>query len=257
MPKGNGAGMFRPVSVGRASQDVVRQIKQAIHAGTLRPGDGLPSERELTDRLGVSRVTVRDALRTLEATGLVEIRVGARGGAFVTAPEPDYVGEGLADMLLLSAISPVEVTEARMIFELGAIPLVCARRTDDDVAELEAICQRSVAALGAGRYDAELSAQFHIRLAACSHNAALSLIVDSFRGPLVSSLMRAQHVDPDLGSRGIREHQELVAVIRRRDVVSARRLMERHLDRTAGRLEAAREQVDGDVVDDMAEVAGE
>lgn len=74
------ADLFRPVSVGRASEDVVRQIKGAIHAGKLRPGDGLPSERELSERLGVSRVTIRDALRTLEATGLVEIRVGARGG---------------------------------------------------------------------------------------------------------------------------------------------------------------------------------
>src|SRR5680860_495762 len=145
-----GAGMFRPVSVGRASEDVVRQIKAAIHAGTLRPGDGLPSERELTERLGVSRVTVRDALRILEATGLVEIRVGARGGAFVTVPEPDYVGEGLANMLLLSSISPEEVTEARMIFELGAVPLVCQRRTREDLAALQDVCVRYRASLESG-----------------------------------------------------------------------------------------------------------
>lgn len=230
------AGLFRPVNVGRASEDVVRQIKSAIHSGQLRPGDALPSERELTGRLGVSRVTVRDALRTLEATGLVEIRVGARGGAFVTAPEPGYVGEGLANMLLLSSTSPEDVTEARMIFELGAIPLVCERRTDEDITELEEICARADAALKAGDFDVRLSAEFHIRLAAAAHNTAIALIVDSFQGPLLMSLARAKDVAPRMGRQGAREHRKLVDAIRRRDVDEAHDLMKRHLGRTAARL---------------------
>ncbi|MPZ63851.1 MAG: FCD domain-containing protein [Propionibacteriales bacterium] len=234
-----GADLFRPVNVGRASEDVVRQIKDAIHAGKLRPGDGLPSERELTGRLGVSRVTVRDALRTLEATGLVEIRVGARGGAFVTAPEPDYVGEGLANMLLLSSSSPEDVTEARMIFELGAIPLVCERRTKEDLADLEEICTRSEAALKSGEHDVRLSAEFHIRLAASTHNTAVALIVDSFQGPLLMSLARAKDVAPRMGKQGAREHRELVEAIRKRDAGKAHDLMERHLGRTAARLHAS------------------
>ena len=233
-----GTGLFRPVSVGRASADVVRQIKAAIHAGTLRPGDGLPSERELTERLGVSRVTVRDALRTLEATGLVEIRVGARGGAFVTAPEPDYVGEGLTNMLLLSSISPEEVTEARMIFELGAMPLICQRRTKDDLAALDELCVRSRASLESGHYDVRLSVDFHVRLGACTHNPALQLIVDSFQDPMVMSMDRARDIDPEMGERGVREHEQLVQVIRRRNAGRARDLMEAHLNRTAARLQA-------------------
>lgn len=232
-------GMFRPVSVGRASEDVVRQIKGAIHSGQLRPGDALPSERELTGRLGVSRVTVRDALRTLEATGLVEIRVGARGGAFVTAPAPNYVGEGLANMLLLSSSSPEDVTEARMIFELGAIPLVCERRTDEDLAALEEICARADAALKQGDFDVRLSAEFHIRLAASAHNTAIALIVDSFQGPLLMSLARARDVAPAMGKPGAREHHKLVEAVRERDVQTAHALMERHLSRTAARLHRA------------------
>lgn len=231
-----GATLFRPVKVGRASEDVVRQIKDAIHTGRLRPGDGLPSERELTERLGVSRVTVRDALRTLEATGLVEIRVGARGGAFVTAPEPEYVGEGLTNMLLLSSRSPEDVTEARMIFELGAIPLVCERRTEDDLAALEDICARSEAALESGDFDPELSAEFHIRLASSTHNTAIELIVNSLQGPLLMSLVRAKNVAPLMGHQGAEEHRELIDAIRRRDCDEAHGLMERHLRRTAERL---------------------
>ena len=242
------AGLFRPVSVGRASEDVVRQIKAAIHAGTLRPGDGLPSERELTERLGVSRVTVRDALRTLEATGLVEIRVGARGGAFVTAPEPDYVGEGLTNMLLLSSISAEEVTEGRMIFEVGAMPLVCQRRTKEDLAALDELCARSRVSLESGRYDVQLSVDFHLRLAACTHNPALQLIADSFQTPMVLAMEQARDVDPEMGERGVREHEQLVQVIRRRNASQARRLMEAHLQRTAARLQ----DIDDELVPEAA-----
>lgn len=237
--------LFSPVKVGRASEDVVRQIKQAIHAGTLRPGDALPSERELTERFGVSRVTVRDALRTLEATGLLRIRVGSRGGAFVTAPEPDHVGEGLANMLALSVASAQDVTEARVLFELGALRLVCERRTDDDLAELEEICTRAEKeAAESGEFDVRYSAEFHVRLASCTHNAAIGLIVDSFSGQLLMSLTRAKDVAPHRGEQGAREHRRLVQAIRKRDVDGAYKLMSRHLGRTAARLHTGRDAAD-------------
>lgn len=231
------ADLFRRVHVARASEDVVRQIKAAIHDGTLRPGDGLPSERELTERLGVSRVTVRDALRTLEATGLVEIRVGARGGAYVTAPAPDHVGEGLANMLMMSSISAQDVTEARMIFELGTMPMVCQRRTDEDLAALEEICERSRVSLESGEFDVTLSAEFHLRLASCTHNPAIELILQSFQGPLLMSLARAKVIAPQMGNPGVAEHRELVEAIRAGDVETAHRVMSRHLQRTRERLE--------------------
>jgi DNA-binding FadR family transcriptional regulator len=228
--------VFRPVTSGRASSEVVRQIRAAILNGRLKPGDRLSSERELTDQLGVSRVTIRDALRTLETSGLIDVRVGARGGAFVRVPEPGRVGEGLANMLMLSSIEPADVTEARMIFELGTIPLVCQRATDDDIAALSEICERSERALQAGHYDVSLSAEFHTRLAQCTHNRAIGLIIDSFQGPLRASLERAKAIAPDMGEPGIAEHWALVAAIGEGDVETARRVMLRHLGRTAQRL---------------------
>src|SRR3954451_25167748 len=120
---------FTPVAGGRISGEIVGQIKAAIRDGRLAPGDQLPPERDLTKQLGVSRVSVRDALRMLEAHGLIEVRVGARGGAFVTAPAPKLVGEGFADMLLLGDVDAVQLTEARMVFELGLLELACARAT--------------------------------------------------------------------------------------------------------------------------------
>src|SRR5690349_18760873 len=91
----SGTDLFRPVNVDRVSQVIVDQIKALVREGKLATGDRLPSERDLCQRFGVSRVTVREALRVLEANGLIEIRVGARGGAFVSSPSKERLGEGL------------------------------------------------------------------------------------------------------------------------------------------------------------------
>jgi GntR family transcriptional regulator, transcriptional repressor for pyruvate dehydrogenase complex len=231
--------LFTPVSTGRVSADIVEQIKRAIREGRLTPGDQLPSERELTKQLGVSRVSVRDALRMLEAYGLIEVRVGARGGAFVTAPAPNLVGEGMAHMLLLASVAPSEVTELRLIFELALLPLACERRTHDDLAELAAICDRAEATLQAGSYDVALSAEFHTRLAEATHNTAIALFAESFQGPLLASLRHAQRVAPEMGKAGLLEHRGIVDAIRARDADAARTIMSEHLERTARRVRSA------------------
>src|SRR3954463_16655061 len=114
--------VFNPVTTGRVSAEIAERIKAAIRDGRLAPGDQLPPERDLTRQLGVSRVSVRDALRMLEANGLIEVRVGARGGAFVTAPAPSLVSEGFADMLRMADVSAADVTELRLVFELAMLP---------------------------------------------------------------------------------------------------------------------------------------
>lgn len=232
--------MFSRVTVGRISRLIVDQVRVLIRDGKLTAGDRLPSERELGDRFGVSRVTVREALRSLEANGLVTIKVGARGGAFVTAPTSAQVGEGISDLLTLSVLTPVEVTEARQVFELGIVGLVCERADDQDIADLLEICDRSedLRSSSDGGYSAELSAEFHVRVARAAHNAALEMFIQSFHGPLVMSLLRAQQEDPGVGSRGNAEHRAFVEAVRRRDPAAATEIMTGHLARTAARLSA-------------------
>ena len=228
--------LFSRVSVGRISEIIVEQIRLLMRQGQLKPGDRLPPERDLCERFGVSRVTVREALRMLESAGLVEIRVGARGGAFVTAPSSNRVGEGLADLLTLSVISASDVTEVRMILEVGIVPLVCERATEDDLAELEKICQRSEAALRDGDYSMDMSLEFHARVAQATHNPALEMLVESFRGPILMSLQEAREVAPEMGGLGTKEHERFVEAVRRRDADAASRIMREHLTRTAQRV---------------------
>jgi GntR family transcriptional regulator, transcriptional repressor for pyruvate dehydrogenase complex len=228
--------LFDKVSVGRISETIVERIRQLMREGQLRPGDRLPAERDLCERFGVSRVTVREALRMLESSGLVEIRVGARGGAFVTIPTSEHVGDGLADMLTLSALTAADVTEVRLILEVGLVPLVCARATEEDIQALEEICDRSRAALNNGTYTMDLSAEFHARVGQATHNPALTLLLESFRGPILMSLDQAKLTAPEMGLRGRDEHEAFTEAVRRRDPELASTIMREHLGRTAQRL---------------------
>src|SRR5215471_10337339 len=164
---------FAPVSVARASSAIAEQIRTAILTGRLKAGDRLSPERELAEQFGVSRVTVRDALRSLEAMGLIEVKVGARGGAFVTAPNGSKVAQTMSDMMLMSATTPEDIVEARLIVELGTVTLACARGTEEDIAALRALCERGSEALAAGTYSRDLSWDFHALLARAAHNGAV------------------------------------------------------------------------------------
>lgn len=231
------SALFNRVSSARISEKIVDQIRDLIRQGQLRRGDRLPPERELCERFGVSRVTVREALRVLESSGLVEIRVGARGGAFVTTPDRARVGAGLTDLLTTSAVSAADVTEVRFILELGLVPLVCERANDDDIKALREICRNARAdARRNSSYSMDLSAEFHVRVAESTHNPAVAMLVESFREPLLMSLEAAHDRAPDMGKRGVREHDQFVDAIAARDPERATQIMREHLERTARRV---------------------
>jgi GntR family transcriptional regulator, transcriptional repressor for pyruvate dehydrogenase complex len=223
--------LFTPIVAGRISATISAQIRSAILEGKLKPGDRLPTERELTGRFGVSRVTVRDALRALETAGLVEIRVGAAGGAFVTAPSSGLVGRGISDMLALSQVDPDEIAEARLIMELGTVGLAVDRASDEDIADLRELAERAAQALADGDYDSSMAREFHARLAAAAHNRAIDLVAETFGGPLSMHPVREREPAGWSHERSVDEHLRIVDAIEQRDVALARRLMTEHLTR--------------------------
>jgi GntR family transcriptional regulator, transcriptional repressor for pyruvate dehydrogenase complex len=223
------ADFLSPVAGGRVSDQIVTQITALIHGGTLSPGDRLPPERVLADRFGVSRVTVRDALRVLEVQGLLRIKVGALGGAFVTAPSAAVLGEGLEDLIALATLSADEVAEARLVMELGILDLALQRATPEDIAELRAICARGKAAIADGTYDPEMSSDFHARLAQAAHNDTVVQISASFRGPLRMANVRAREHEPF--SKTVQDHEQILDAIERGERQAARALMAHHLTR--------------------------
>jgi DNA-binding FadR family transcriptional regulator len=225
--------MFAPVTVTRASSSIAEQIRGAILTGKLSEGERLPPERELAAQFGVSRVTVRDALRALEAMGLIEVRVGARGGAFVTVPTGSVVGQTMSDMMMMQALSPEDIVEARLVVELGTVTLACARATDDDIAKMRELNEVAKRQIRAKTYTRELSWDFHSLIAQMAHNTALEGVTHSFRNTLSMHPIRAR--EANMGhARTVEEHARIFDAIERRDGATARVEMARHLLRGTG-----------------------
>lgn len=229
--------MFNPINTVRVSSIIVERIKTLIREGTLKPNDKLPSERELCSSFGIGRATVRDALRILETMGLIEVRVGSRGGAFVTAPSTAQIGVGLNDMMAAATLSAAEVREARLSFEVGLIDLICERITPEDLCTLDKICKESQQALNEGKYTLAYSLEFHRALAHCAHNRALDMIVDTFQVSLQLFERPLDEKEPDRGHPGVQEHIDLVDAIRANNPVLAKALLELHRSRIPWRLQ--------------------
>lgn len=222
---------FEPVSATRMSGDIVKQIREAIKVGHLTIGDRLPSERALAEQFEVSRVTVRDALRVLEVWGLVEVRVGSAGGAFVTAPSPERVKEGLTNLMRLSPVANQEVSELRLVTELAIVTLAVVRATEEDLQELESLCERSRASLQNGTNERWISGEFHGLLARAAGNRALEVVAASFRGSRSSSGEDVVSVPRRVDEQSVAEHEEITAAIRARDADRARAALGHHLCR--------------------------
>jgi DNA-binding FadR family transcriptional regulator len=220
--------LFAPITVARASSAIAEQIRGAIVSGRLTEGERLSPERELAEQFGVSRVTVRDALRSLEAMGLIEVRVGARGGAFVTAPTGSRVAQAMSDMMLMAVVSPEDIVESRLIVELGTVTLACARASDEDLAALRALNEHGKEALGARTYTREISWEFHSLLAAAAHNAAVEGLTQSFRSTLSMHPVRARE-GAKAHAATVEEHARILDALEARDAAAARREMAQHL----------------------------
>ncbi len=215
--------------VARASQDIVEQIKANIFAGKLAPGDRLPSEKELGEQFDLSRITVRDALRVLESKGLITIKVGARGGAFVANPNPTTANEIVTDLLRLQRTSTKELVEARLIIETSIVTLAAKRATPQDIAAMEqAIAAARVARASGDPHFTPHSVSFHVALAKAAKNQVLLFTVNSFRTAFYDTLERLLP-DDSMAERAIQDHQKILGALAAHDADRARAVMRKHL----------------------------
>lgn len=122
--------LFR-APVGRASEDIALQIESAIFDGKFLPGDSLPSERELQSQFGTGRGVVREAISALKQKGLIEIRKGPRGGAYVRQVDVANISESLALFLKSKSITPIEIAEFRESVDQTIAQLAMVRATED------------------------------------------------------------------------------------------------------------------------------
>lgn len=174
------AHQFEAIAPARAIDGIAAQVREMIATGKLKPGDRLPAERDLAVRLNVSRNTLREALRALEHAGIIEMRKGAAGGAFVLPGSPGAIVNGLSDLYHLGAISPQQLTEARLWMNDIVVRVACERATEEDFAALDANVQAAAQAQEAGRFDERqrLHREFHVLLARSTRNPILAITME-------------------------------------------------------------------------------
>ena len=133
------AASFDKVRRVRTFDDVLDQLREAILSGRIRPGERLPGERQLCEEFGVGRPTLREALRSLEAVGMIEVRPGKGGGSYAVTPSESTLGDALASLVSLRGASLEDLAEFRVDFE-GENAAWAARRADaSDIATLQRI----------------------------------------------------------------------------------------------------------------------
>src|SRR5690348_324684 len=206
---------------------IVAEVRERLFERRLRAGDFVGTEKELAARHGVSRIVARDALRTLEAIGIVEISRGAGGGARVTHGNPQLFAEALAVQLELAAIGAEEIVGAQAAVEGLAAELAAQRATRAEVLSLENLIGEAEAQLGDLDAFTRTSLRFHLAVADASHNRVLHYQLVSLQH--VSWPRRNRTLTRPVARRILDAHRSLAALVGARDAASARRFMEEHV----------------------------
>ena len=227
-PAATGASGY--IVVGRSaslSSQIVADVREALFGKRLKPGDFLGTEKDLAARHGVSRIVARDALRTLEALGIVEIRMGKGGGARIARGNPRLFAEALAVQLDLTGVSAAEILDAQRAVECMAAELAAENATVADHTRIRRLLADAEDKLDDVDAYTLSSREFHLAIAEASHNRVLVVQFISLQN--VSWPSRNTTLTPKVARRILDVHKELAALIEMRDAAGARRLMDDHV----------------------------
>jgi GntR family transcriptional regulator, transcriptional repressor for pyruvate dehydrogenase complex len=231
-------GELEPVARTSLVDSVIEQLESLIFDG-LEPGEALPSEGKLAEAFGVSRLTVREATKTLEARGLLEIRKGRR--PTVAAPNGALVGDFFNIAVRRDPRALLDLLEVRRALEVHIAALAAKRATKSDIADMEMSIEamRTAGEESEGFHTADV--RFHENLAAASGNRMLVFLIEAFAEPLRASRLRsfAGHLARGGGIEDvIQQHQTLLDAVVARNPKAAADAMREHLTQTERDLRA-------------------
>lgn len=219
-----------PVRRARLNEEVVARIKTLIYSKELKVGEKLPSERDLSTRLKVSRVVMREALRSLEQSGLIEIRPGLTGGAFVVYNLQKPLFDCVYDLFSGGSLTLSHFTEARRAIECFAIRRAAENATGAAVEKLDRINEEMLAGLDRERFVTQ-NMVFHTTIAQISGNPLISLMVQA-----LFDLLKRLRPDFVQRERFMREtfkrHKAIVEALRRKDMPLCEELMALDVEHT-------------------------
>ncbi len=210
------------------SSQIVAQVRDDLFEKRLKPGDFLGTEKELAARYEVSRMVARDALRTLSALGIVDIRMGKGGGARIAPGNPRLFAEALAVQLDLTGVTATEILDAQRAVECMAAELAALNATAADHARLRALLADAAATIGDNEAFTRTSLEFHLAVVEASHNRVLVTQFISLHH--VSWPRRNRTLTARVARRVLEVHKELADLIEMRDAAGARALMDDHVN---------------------------
>jgi GntR family transcriptional repressor for pyruvate dehydrogenase complex len=217
---------FETVRRNKVYEEVARQIERLI-LKKLQPGDKLPSERELAETLGVSRSSIRDAIRSLELMGMVEPRQGA--GTIVREISSESLANPLANVLKRKEELVSELLDFRKMLEPPLAARAAARISADEISEMEEILQRQQEKQNQGEAAVSEDAEFHYSIALASGNSVVLKVLDILMDLLRGTRERSLQVE-GRPQRSLAGHRRILAALKRHDAEAAKAAMRRHIE---------------------------
>ena len=218
------------------SDEIVQQLINLIANGDIKPGSRLPSERELCERFGAGRSSVREALRCLSIVGVLNARV-AEGTS--VAPDGEKFLRTLVQWRLVTELHDIEnLMEVRIALESVTVAQVASKGLKSDLVTLLELMKKMEAAVNNEERFATLDLEFHIALARASENALLFDLISMIRGQLMNPLSRVLPL-PNAMPLSLAEHARIVKAIKRRDPQASSAAMRVHLENALARYQSA------------------
>jgi DNA-binding FadR family transcriptional regulator len=216
---------FQQVKTRRVFEEICDQIRRRLEVGVLKPGDKLPAERDLALEFKVSRPAVREALRTLEISGVVSLQKGVKGGAFIRDGNPQLLTQSLQDLMFLGKVSLRSLAETRVLLNGLVIKLACERASEDDFRAIE----DNIGFIESSEdlaHRAEAGVQFFRLIARATGNEVLTMLVDSL-GDIIRYVIdkTGRVARPEL----VPVRRRILKAMRARDVAAATAAMDEYL----------------------------
>lgn len=226
---------YEPIKTKRTYEIIADLIKKKIFSGQYQVGDRLPGERDLAALIEVSRNAVREAYHALELSGVVEIRRGIDGGAFIKDPNHKPITQSISDLLFLRKINLEDITGARLLLEKGMAELAIQQITDEDLSELKDWVDKAAAKLKAGIPAHDENVQFHIRLCQTARNPLLTMVYSSVM-ELLLLILKILPAKFEASRIVTEEHKKIITLLRagRLDPLSA--YLDQHIHEANNRL---------------------
>ncbi|KAB3526349.1 FadR/GntR family transcriptional regulator [Alkaliphilus serpentinus] len=223
--------MFKPIKTKRVYQQIVDQINQLMRQGELKPGDKLMSEKELADKLKVSRTSVREALSALDFLGVLESKQG--DGTFISEVSQQSLIEPLALFMMLDREASIELLEVRKIMEAQAAELAAMRSDDDDLSKISKAIELMEVDLEKKILGEENDAMFHYAIAEATKNKTLVKLMNMISDLVVQNMRTSrQYLYSKKGNpeKLFQQHYDIYVAIKDGNPSLAKKAMFNHLD---------------------------